>query len=118
MMGSSTRRARRAAPLLAALLSACGAQSAGAPPESPATGKPTEFQKISDRVWEASFEIAVKNAKTTPITATVVEQFPADWRILQESLPHQKTDARTATWSVAVPAMGETKLSYRVRVTY
>jgi hypothetical protein len=83
-----------------------------------ATGKPTEFQKISDRVWEAAFEIAVKNAKPTPITATVVEQFPADWRILQENLPHQKTDARTATWSVAVPAKGETKLTYRVRVTY
>ena len=83
-----------------------------------ATGKPTEFQKISDRVWEAAFEIAVKNAKPTPITATVVEQFPADWRILQESLPHQKTDARTATWSVAVPAKGETKLTYRVRITY
>jgi hypothetical protein len=83
-----------------------------------ATGKPTEFQKISDRVWEAGFEIAVKNAKTTPITATVVEQFPADWRILQESLPHQKTDARTAAWSVAVPAKGETKLTYRVRVSY
>ena len=56
-----------------------------------AVGKPTEFQKISDRVWEAAFEIAVKNAKPTPITASVVEQFPADWRILQESLPHQKT---------------------------
>ena len=83
-----------------------------------AVGKPTEFQKISDRVWEAAFEIAVKNAKPTPITATVVEQFPADWRILQESLPHVKTDARTASWSVAVPAKGETTLSYRVRVTY
>jgi hypothetical protein len=83
-----------------------------------ATGKPTEFQKISDRVWEAAFEIAVKNAKPTPITATVVEQFPADWRILQESLPHQKIDARTASWSVAVPAKGETKLNYRVRITY
>jgi hypothetical protein len=83
-----------------------------------ATGRPTEFQKISDRVWEAAFEIAVKNAKPTPITATVVEQFPADWRILQESLPHQKIDARTASWSVAVPAKGETKLNYRVRITY
>jgi hypothetical protein len=48
----------------------------------------------------------------------VVEQFPADWRILQESLPHQKTDARTAAWSLAVPAKGETKLTYRVRVSY
>jgi hypothetical protein len=83
-----------------------------------ATGKPTEFAKISDRVWEAAFEITVKNAKPTPITATVVEQFPADWRVLQESLPHEKTDALTASWSIPVPAKGEAKLTYRVRVTY
>ena len=83
-----------------------------------ATGKPTEFEKISDQVWEAAFEITVKNAKPTPITATLVEQFPAEWRVLEESLPHVKTDARTATWSVPVPAKGETTLTYRVRVTY
>lgn len=83
-----------------------------------ATGKPTEFERISDRVWEAAFEITVKNAKPTPITTTVVEQFPAQWRMLEESLPHAKTDARTASWTVPVPAKGETTLTYRVRVTY
>ena len=83
-----------------------------------ATGKPTEFSKISDQVWEAAFETVVKNAKPTPITATMVEQFPADWRILQESLTHQKTDARTATWALSVPAKGEAKLTYRVRIMF
>lgn len=83
-----------------------------------ATGKPTEFEKISDQVWEAAFEIIVKNAKPTPVVATMVEQFPADWRVLEENLPHVKTDARTATWSLPVPAKGEAKLTYRVRVTY
>ena len=83
-----------------------------------ATGKPTEFSKISDRVWEAGFEIVVKNAKPTPITATMVEQFPADWRILHENLTHQKTDARTATWALPVLAKGEAKLTYRVRVMF
>jgi len=83
-----------------------------------ATGKPTELTKISDRVWEAGFEIVVKTAKPTPITATMVEQFPADWRILQENLPHQKTDARTATWALPVAAKGEAKLTYRVRVMF
>ena len=60
----------------------------------------------------------VKNAKPTPITATMVDQFPADWRVLPESLPHHKTDARTATWALPVAAKGEAKLTYRVRVTY
>ena len=83
-----------------------------------ATGKPTEFAKISDSVWEAAFEIVVKNAKPTPVTVDLVEQFPADWRVLQESASHMKTDARTATWSLPVPAKGEAKLTYRVRVTF
>jgi len=42
----------------------------------------------------------------------------ADWRILQENLPHQKTDARTATWALPVAAKGEAKLTYRVRVMF
>lgn len=46
MMGPSTRRARRATPLLAALLSAC-ALSSGAPPESPAAAAPP------DESWRA-----------------------------------------------------------------
>lgn len=80
--------------------------------------KQTEFEQLSDRVFEAAFEIEVKNAKKEPVTVTVAEQFPAQWKMIDESLPHQKVQAFQAEWQVPVPAEGSTKLKYRVRVTF
>jgi len=80
--------------------------------------KQTEFEQISDRVFEAAFEIEVKNAKKEPVTVTVAEQFPAQWKIIDESLPHEKVQAFQAEWKVPVPAESSTKLKYRVRVTF
>jgi hypothetical protein len=48
----------------------------------------------------------------------VVEAFPGEWTILEESRPHERVDARTARWEVAVPAGGSATLTYRVRVAY
>jgi hypothetical protein len=78
----------------------------------------TDFEQISERVFEAAFEIEVKNAKKEPVTVTVAEQFPAQWRILEESHPHEKTQAFQAEWQLPVAADGGTTLKYRVRVNY
>jgi hypothetical protein len=80
--------------------------------------KQTDFEQISERVFEAAFEIEVKNAKKEPVTVTVAEQFPAQWKVVDESLPHEKVQAFQAEWKVPVPAEGSTKLKYRVRVTF
>jgi hypothetical protein len=78
----------------------------------------TEFEQLSDRVFEAAFEIEVKNAKKEAVTVTVAEQFPAEWRIVSESYPHEKVQAFQAEWRVPVPAEGSAVLAYRVRVTF
>jgi hypothetical protein len=80
--------------------------------------KQTEFEQLSDRVFEAAFEIEVKNAKKEPVTVTVAEQFPAQWKMIDESLPHEKVQAFQAEWKVPVAAEGSTKLKYRVRVSF
>lgn len=80
--------------------------------------KQTEFEQLSDRVFEAAFEIEVKNAKKEAVTVTVAEQFPAQWKMIDESLPHEKVQAFQAEWKVPVPAEGSTKLKYRVRVSF
>jgi hypothetical protein len=49
---------------------------------------------------------------------TVAEQFPAEWRIVSESYPHEKVQAFQAEWRVPVPAEGSAVLAYRVRVTF
>ena len=43
---------------------------------------------------------------------------PGDWEILRSSLEFEKVDAGSAVFHVAVPKDGETRLTYRVLVTY
>lgn len=78
----------------------------------------TDFTRISDRVFEAAFEISVRNHKETAMKVDVVEPMPADWTILSSSHGHEKKDAFTAIFSLDVPADGEIVLEYRVRVQY
>ncbi|MGH6932655.1 MAG: DUF4139 domain-containing protein [Dongiaceae bacterium] len=80
--------------------------------------KQTEFEQLSDRVFESTFEIELKNAKKEAVTVTVAEQFPAEWKILDESHPHEKTTAFQAEWNVPIPAEGKTVLTYKVRITF
>jgi len=80
--------------------------------------KQTDFEQLSDRVFEAAFEIEIKNAKKQDVTVTVAEQFPANWKILDESHPHEKVQAFQAEWKVPIAAEGSTTLKYRVRVSF
>ena len=49
---------------------------------------------------------------------TLAQNIPADWKILQESAPHQKPNAATASWLITIPPEGSTKLTYKIRVVY
>jgi len=80
--------------------------------------KQTEFEQLSDRVFEAAFEIEIKNAKKEAVTVRVDENIPGMWEILSESHPHEKVDAFQAGWNVDVPAEGASTLKYKVRVKF
>ncbi len=67
---------------------------------------------------ESAFTILVRNRKNTAVKVDVVEPMLGDWTILEESIPHIKKDARTAVFTLDVPADGEAKLTYRVRVSF
>jgi hypothetical protein len=83
-----------------------------------AEAKQTDFEQISDRIFETAFEVQVKNAKKEPVSVTVAEMFPAQWKILEESHPHEKTAAFQAEWKLPIPAEGATTLKYKVRVQF
>jgi len=85
--------------------------------------KQTDFKKLSgtskyNYVFESAYEIVLKNAKKEPVTVTVQEPMPGDWKIISESLPSTKAASNTATWQVTVPAEGKTTLTYRALVRY
>ena len=83
-----------------------------------ARARQTAFEQLGERVFESAFTVELRNAKAQSVNATVVEQLPGDWEVLDESHPHDRISARQAEWTVPIPANGTTELRYRVRVTY
>ncbi len=53
-----------------------------------------------------------------PIEVTVVEHPFASWEVLETSQPYKQKDAHTIEFSVPVPAQGEARVRYRVRVVH
>jgi hypothetical protein len=85
--------------------------------------KQTDFKKRSGSgpwqyEFESAYEVRIRNAKPEPQTVTLQERIPGDWTMLEESAPHEKGNANTAVWTLEVPAEGETRLTYRVRVRF
>ena len=83
-----------------------------------ARAKQTDFERISDQVYENEYEVEIKNAKAEKVTVDLREAIPGDWKIIKESQDHKKLDASTAGWLVDVPANGSAKLTYRVRMQF
>jgi hypothetical protein len=67
-------------------------------------------------MFESAYEITVRNHKTVDVNVDIVESMQNDWEIFDPSHEFKKKDAYTAVFSVPVPADGETKVTYRVRV--
>jgi hypothetical protein len=80
--------------------------------------KQVDFQKIAPNVYEVEYEVVVRNHKTTPINVEINEPIGGTWRILRATHQWTKTDAWAAQFNVPAAADGETRVNYRVRVTY
>jgi hypothetical protein len=80
--------------------------------------KQTRYRVVSRCVSESDWEITFKNHKDTADSVIDVEPVGGDWEILASSLPFTKQDASTFTFDAKVPARGETKITYTVRVRW
>ncbi len=77
-------------------------------------GKPSKFSIIKE--YLLTCRVTLKNAKDKAVTVTVVEPIPGDWRMQEETHPHEKAEANHARWRVPVPADGSTTLQYTVHL--
>jgi hypothetical protein len=78
----------------------------------------TDFKAEYDEDWiEESYEITLRNHKEEDVEVRVVEHMFrwSEWKILDESHEHTKTDAQTIEFRMPVEADGETVLTYTVR---
>jgi hypothetical protein len=76
----------------------------------------TDFTRIAADITEAEWQIKLANSGDSPAKVIVRESFGGDWLVLAESARHTKESALVASWTVMVPAKGETMLEYRARV--
>lgn len=81
-----------------------------------AEARQTAFERLSDRSYESAGEVVVQNAKPEAVEVEVVGNLPQGTRILQESAPHEAESATRPVWTLTVPAGGEARLTYRLRV--
>ncbi|MDR3672130.1 MAG: DUF4139 domain-containing protein [Holophaga sp.] len=86
-----------------------------------ATRKQTDFKALGSqgqarKVYEAAFQVDLKNAKKEPVTVTVLEPIYGDWEIVQKSQDFTKETSGLARFLVTVPAEGGATLTYRARM--
>jgi len=77
-----------------------------------------DFKNLAQNLYEYEYEITIRNHKNEAINVVVNEPIGGDWEMLRSTIPATKTSAFSARFDVPVPANGETKLNYRVRVKY
>ncbi len=78
----------------------------------------TKWKKIRSGLYEAEYEITIRNHKEEDIEVRVIEPIPGDWKMIKSSQEYQKTEAFTAEFKLEVPKDGEAKLKYRVRMDF
>ena len=75
----------------------------------------TENRKITDRVYEQSYEVTITNRKKEDIVVVVERMMGLNWEILSSSLKYEKKDSQKILFKVPVKADAKTVLKYKVR---
>ncbi len=76
----------------------------------------SSFTQTGPRESESAWEVTVASRKTDAATVVVRDTFPGDWSLVESSVPASQKSARVVEFPVPVPAGGEVRLTYRVRV--
>lgn len=73
---------------------------------------------IRSDVNDYTYEVSVRNHKDEAVTVSVVEHVWGDWKVMAKTHPYNKISSTEIEFPLKVPANGETKMSYTVRVAY
>jgi hypothetical protein len=60
--------------------------------------------------------VTLANAKKVPVVLRVVQGFYGNYVIMQESQKSKRLNANEAQWLVTIPAGGDVKLTYSVKI--
>lgn len=77
--------------------------------------KMTESERISERVFDNTYSIKIKNRKKEPVTVEVIRVMWGDWQILQNNFEYVRESANKIVFKVPVKSMSESELKFKVR---
>jgi hypothetical protein len=80
--------------------------------------KQMDYKVFGSCTSESTWEISLRNHKDTATEVEVYEPVGGDWELISQSHPSTKKDAHTFTFKPNVPARGEVKITYKVRVKW
>ncbi|MDO8683331.1 MAG: DUF4139 domain-containing protein [Armatimonadota bacterium] len=80
--------------------------------------KRTNYDKITDRIIEESFEVKIRNHKETAVEVKVVDHVWSEWSVTKSTHKFNKKDAHTIEFPVHVAANGETVITYTIRTRW
>jgi len=80
--------------------------------------KELDQNRISDKVFEYTYEVKIKNRKNENIEVEVERTLGSDWQILSSNIPYEKKDSQTVIFKVKVDKNKEQTLNFKVRYAY
>ena len=75
-------------------------------------------RKITDRIYESTFQIKLRNHKDEDITVDVEKNLGSNWEVKDSNYEYTKKDASTITYKIPVKKDGESILTLKVRYNY
>ncbi|HEU4682485.1 MAG TPA: hypothetical protein VFS51_12095 [Gemmatimonadales bacterium] len=69
-------------------------------------------------VATADYRVTLKNATDSAVTVVVQEERAGEWSVVSSSVPAEKVSSTVTRFRVRVPARGEARLTYRIRVIW
>lgn len=80
--------------------------------------KRMNFRRLSDRMFEETFEIEVRNRKQEADSVYVLERHYGDWNVIKTTQPFDKLDANTMQYIVSLKAGESKKITYTVQTKW
>ena len=69
-------------------------------------------------VATADYRVTLKNATDSAVTVMVQEERAGEWSVVSSSVPAEKVSSTVTRFRVRIPAGGEARLTYRLRVIW
>jgi hypothetical protein len=71
-----------------------------------------EHKKITNNVYQDTYEITIRNHKDESIKVSIIEHQWGDWKVLKSNYDYKKIDAYKIEFEVEIPKNGETSVVY------